>query len=95
MLFRSSLVGDYRGKVDSCVLGCTHYPFIKPQISRVIGDDVPFFDGGAGTARQLKRLLEAGGLLNGSCDAGRVVFRSSIDTPEELALYQSFFERQI
>lgn len=90
-----NLVGEYRDKVDACVLGCTHYPFIKPQISRVIGDDVPFFDGGAGTARQLKRLLEAGGLLNGSCDAGRVVFRSSIDTPEELALYQSFFARDI
>ena len=43
-------IGKYRGKVDAVVLGCTHYPFIKNQIRRVLGD-VRFFDGGAGTAR--------------------------------------------
>ena len=59
--------------------------------SRVLGEGVAFFDGGAGTARQLRKRLEAEGLLVGRDRAGRVEFASSLDTPEELALYERFF----
>lgn len=89
------LVGDYRGKVDSVVLGCTHYPFIKPQIRQVLGNDVPFFDGGVGTARQTHRRLAEEGLLSESDKPGRVVLRSSKDTPEERDLYQWFYRKPI
>lgn len=88
------LVGQYRGKIDSCVLGCTHYPFIKPQIRSVLGD-IPFFDGGAGTARQLRRRLGEEGLLAGGEAPGEVVLRSSIDTPEEMALYRRFYTAKL
>ena len=53
------LVGAYAGNVDAVVLGCTHYPFVREQIAQVLGD-VRFFDGGAGTARQLHRMLKRG-----------------------------------
>lgn len=94
-----SLVGGYAGKVDEVVLGCTHYPYVREQIREVLGD-VTFFDSAHGTARQLRRLLERGGLLaegsatgaSGSADAAeRVHFVSSKDTPEELELYGRFF----
>ena len=86
-----SLVGGYAGTVDAVVLGCTHYPFVLEQIRHVLGD-VPFYDGGAGTARQLRRRLAAGDLLTGRDVEGAVAFLSSKDTPEELALYQRFFQ---
>lgn len=86
-----SLVGSYRGQVDRVVLGCTHYPFVRKQIAHVLGD-VRFFDGGAGTARQLHRLLKQGGLLRDSGE-GSVSFASSIDTPEQMALYQWFYSQ--
>jgi glutamate racemase len=82
-----SLVGDYAGKVDGVVLGCTHYPFVREQIRAVLGD-VPFFDGAAGTARQTRRLLEQRGLLRTSDEPGSVSLASSLDTPETLALYR-------
>ncbi len=85
------LVGRYRGEVDRVVLGCTHYPFVRAQIAQVLGD-VRFFDGGAGTARQLRRLLTENGLLR-EAGEGTVTFASSIDTPEELELY-SWLYRQ-
>ena len=85
------LVGCYRDKVDAVVLGCTHYPFVRDAIRDVVGD-VPFFDGGAGTARQLRTVLGARGLLAGPDATGFVRFASSKDTDEELALYQRFFE---
>ncbi|MBF0911232.1 MAG: glutamate racemase [Atopobiaceae bacterium] len=58
----SKLLGEYTGMVDAVVLGCTHYPFIKKQITSVLGK-VAFFDGGVGVSKQLKRLLEQNNLL--------------------------------
>lgn len=84
------LVGGYAGEVDGVVLGCTHYPFVRRQIAQVLGDDVAFFDGGAGTARQTRRLLTERGLLAPAGSKGSVELRSSLDTPEELALYRQF-----
>ena len=85
------LVGRYRGEVDRVVLGCTHYPFVREQIAQVLGD-VRFFDGGAGTARQLHRLLEQRDLLNLGEGQGTVTLSSSIDTPEERQLYRWFLD---
>lgn len=99
----TELLGDYAGQVDAVVLGCTHYPFIKKQISSVLGN-VEFFDGGAGAAHQLKRLLEQQNLLvstdtstdknSGSAEAD-IVFSSSIDTSEELSFYKEFFSQEM
>ena len=85
------LVGDYANKVDAVVLGCTHYPFIKKQIASVVGN-VPFYDGAAGTARQLKRRLIAAGLMGEREKKGQVKLLSSKDSREELELYQRFFD---
>lgn len=85
------LVGGYAGKVDAVVLGCTHYPFVARQIRGVLGD-VPFFDGGAGTARQLRRRLGECGLLADEASSGSVRFASSRSTSSELALYRRFFD---
>ena len=52
---------------DTLVLGCTHYPFVKNGIERVLRDharqDVTLIDTGDAVARQLGRLLEGAGLL--------------------------------
>ena len=85
------LVGAHANKVDAAVLGCTHYPFVKSQIASVIGD-VPFFDGAAGTARQLQRRLADKDLLSKSSEKGKIKLLSSKDSREELELYQRFFD---
>lgn len=93
------LIGEYKASVDGVVLGCTHYPFVASQIRKVLGRDVPLFDGAFGTARQLKAQLQQRGLLaNESCTStkssthkGKIVFRSSINTPAQLKLYEAFF----
>lgn len=88
-------VGSFAGTVGSVVLGCTHYPFVRRQIAEVLGKDVKFFDGGEGTARQLRRCLSEDGLLDGRESGGEVRFASSKDTPEELGLYREFFARDL
>lgn len=45
--------------VDRIVLGCTHYPFLIPQIERVIaGHDILIVDSGEAVARRVKWLLD-------------------------------------
>ena len=85
------LLLPYVGQIDGVVLGCTHYPFIKKEIRKILGD-IPFFDGAEGTARELKRRLEAEGLLTERTERGKVVFDSSRKSLKELLLYEAFFE---
>ncbi len=88
------LIGQYRGQTDGVVLGCTHYPFIHRQIRNVLGN-VPLFDGAFGTARHLAHVLEERGLLSRSHERGSVQLHSSIETPDQLALYQWFFDQPL
>ena len=81
---------------DIIVLGCTHYPFVKKQIRRVLGDDVKLYDGGRGTARELRRVLAKREALRRPEEGpGGVVFHSSIDTPEEMRLYKTFYHMDL
>jgi glutamate racemase len=52
---------------DTLVLGCTHYPFVRAQIERIVRDTtdkpVAIIDTGDAVARQLHRLLEQHHLL--------------------------------
>ena len=59
-------------KIASVVLGCTHYPFVKRTISKVLGDDVAIIDGGHGTSLELKRKLKDKGELNDSKEKGKI-----------------------
>ena len=45
------------GKVDTLVLGCTHYPLLKPIIQNVMGPDVKLIDSGAECVRDISVLL--------------------------------------
>lgn len=70
------------------VLGCTHYPFARNMIQQAVGEHVKIYDGGNGTAREMRRRLDEAGLLTSSKRAGRVTFLNSRNTPEEHRLCQ-------
>ena len=53
-------ISKYNG-VDNVVLGCTHYPLIRNNIRKVLGD-VKFFDGSVGVSKELVRQLELRGI---------------------------------
>jgi glutamate racemase len=44
---------------DTLVLGCTHFPFLRPVIAEVVGPDVRLIDTGEAVARQVVRRLRA------------------------------------
>ncbi len=77
-----SILTPYMGNLDALVLGCTHYPFVKDSIAKIL--PIALFDGGDGTARQTQRLLEQNNLLNPG--QGSVILENSLGTQEILNL---------
>ena len=57
------ILDPWVGQLDAIVLGCTHYPFVRAVVRKILGENVAIVDGGAGTARQTRRLLEEKGWL--------------------------------
>ena len=94
--FLQELLAPYLDKdLDSIVLGCTHYPFARKMIQNIVGDTVTIFDGGAGTAREMRRRLAAADLLNPSAQSGWIRFENSVATEEELALCRRLLQQEI
>lgn len=65
--------------IATIVLGCTHYPFIKETLSKVIGKDIPIIDGGLGTSQELKRKLKDKDYLKEDKENGNIVIYNSIN----------------
>lgn len=64
-----NIVKDYldifkKEKVKTLILGCTHYPLLKPIIKRVMGGGVKLIDSAEETAKVVKEILSKKGLLS-------------------------------
>lgn len=68
-----------KSEISSIVLGCTHYPFVKDAISKIVGSNVIIIDGGEGTAREIKRRLKEKDLLTNRIEKGNVEIYNSLD----------------
>lgn len=53
-----------QAKIDQLVLGCTHYPYLKEQLQKLLPDKVKIIDSGEAVARQTKYILESENKLN-------------------------------
>jgi len=67
-------------KVDTVILGCTHYPLLKPVIKEVMGSQVTLIDSAKQVAVEVKKILMSEGLTNAS-GKGKQKFYVS-DNPE-------------
>ena len=86
-----SHLGNYLDHAETIVLGCTHYPFLKPQLAayletKVKDRKIALIDGGIGTARELKRRLNEKGLLREEAGRGRVRILNSSSDPAKIEL---------
>jgi glutamate racemase len=75
--------------VDTLVLGCTHYPLLKPLIAQVVGPDVRLIDSAEETAADTVRMLDERALASPSAE-GNYRFVASDDPQQFLALGQRF-----
>lgn len=65
--------------IDYLVLGCTHYPFLIPQLQEIVGEKVKIIDSGEAIARQTKNILHQENLINDTISKGKYEFYSNKD----------------
>jgi glutamate racemase len=80
--------------IEALILGCTHYPIIKNQISKIFNFNIEIVDSARIVAVILRDILEKKGLLN---DSGKVndQFFVSDYTPYFEKIARMFFEGEI
>ena len=66
--------------IDHLVLGCTHYPYLIPQIKKIVGENVTIIDSGEAVAKQTKAVLEKQNLLSTSTTKSRHHFYTNAET---------------
>lgn len=70
-----------KNKVDTLILGCTHYPLLSHTITEVMGDGTTLVNAGASVAQKVREVLTGNHLLNLSQAAPFHTFYTS-DDPE-------------
>ena len=73
-LLRNYLKPMIEAKVDYLVLGCSHYPYLIPQIKKIIPEEIKIIDSGEAVARQVKNVLIKNDLLNNKGNKGNCIF---------------------
>ena len=71
------------------VLGCTHFPYFENSIKKIFPEEVDIISGSIGTAKNLKRILEARNQLNDG--TGDILFFKSgckVEDKETLSNYK-------
>jgi glutamate racemase len=57
-LLQSYLQPMIEANIDYLVLGCSHYPYLIPQIKKILPDHIQIIDSGQAVARQTQKVLE-------------------------------------
>jgi glutamate racemase len=60
--------------IDFLVLGCSHYPYLIPQIEKILPKTIQIIDSGEAVARQTKNILEKNQLLNTASKKSKNIF---------------------
>ena len=80
--------------VDRVVLGCTHYPFVIPNIKEIVGPGVEVLDPAPAVARQVRRMLRSRELVNRGAAAGEVHYTTTGDPARFRELILNLTDRQ-
>lgn len=79
-------------EIDYLVLGCTHYPFLIPQLKKLIPETIQIIDSGEAVARQTQAVLKKNGLLNSINTKPTLQFYTNLNTDTMDQLLASYKE---
>jgi glutamate racemase len=77
-LLRLYLEPMIAANIDYLVLGCSHYPYLVPQLRKILPPGVRIIDSGEAVARQTRHVLETKNLLSGQ-KQGKAMFYTNGD----------------
>ena len=71
--------------IDYLVLGCTHYPFLIPQIQKIIPNHICIVDSGAAVALQTQRILKDLNLVEPTINSTHFFYNNvSVDVMQDI-----------
>jgi glutamate racemase len=79
-------------RVDTVILGSTHYPLCEPILQRTLGRGVELVSAGAGVARSVERALASRDLLNPQAGEGTYRFHCTADAESFRTLGTRFLQ---
>lgn len=93
-LLKSYLNPMVEKNIDYLVLGCSHYPYLIPQIQKIIPNHIKIIDSGEAVAKQTKKILEDNNLVNSSEEKSSQIFYTNSE-PEVLETILNHNEKVI
>jgi len=85
--FREHLSPFLTANTETIVLGCTHYPFLKPHLREFLANDsIKLIDGSYGTSKELMRQLKEKGLLHEAPRERSIEIENSSPDPKMIEL---------
>ncbi len=94
LYLKQHIESNIKVKIDSVVLGCTHYPFVAHAISQTVGKDVPIFDGNKGIAKECRRRLAVLGLERSGGVTGTLEITGSKTDEQKLMTAKKLMENK-
>ena len=82
-------------KIDTLILGCTHYPILKDVIKKAIGVSVLLVDSAKEVAKEARAILDASGLLNPSAGKKEHKFFVSDEPARFIKMGERFLKARI
>ncbi|ESU23218.1 murI protein [Flavobacterium enshiense DK69] len=82
--------------IDYLVLGCTHYPYLIPQIKKILPDHIKIIDSGQAVAKQTQNILIKNNLLNSFDETKKQIFYCNSDSKvlkDILGFTENVFEK--
>ena len=79
--------------IDYLVLGCSHYPYIIPQLQELLPKHVTIIDSGEAVARQTQAILATNNLLVGQERTPTLQFYTNAETDTLHFLLKEYSEK--
>lgn len=79
--------------IDYLVLGCSHYPYLIPQLRKILPEEVTIIDSGAAVAQQTQNLLINNKILNTKVIEPSLQFYSNLDSKTLNFLLEDHLEK--
>ncbi len=82
-------------RIDTLILGCTHYPILRGVIEKVMGGGILLIDSAKEVAKEAKETLISCGLFNRTAKTGRQDFFVSDEPARFVKMGERFLKRRI
>lgn len=92
LLLKSFLIPLIKENIDYLVLGCSHYPYLIPVLTKMLPKSITIIDSGLAVANQTKQVLINNSLINTVSSDSQIVFFTNKNQNTIYTISEQFFK---